>query len=143
MGFTWTNAYTSYGNCDSVKRTIYLSRILTKIVDELHVLDTILHEIAHALVGCAHGHDEVWQTKAKEIGCNGNRTCNRIISDKELSPKWVMIFEGEIINRYFRKPNKSTFNKLQYLELRDRPETLGNLKLVEYKNYVNRTKGFI
>ena len=35
---------------------------------EEDVLDTILHEIAHALVGTGHGHDEVWKAKCREIG---------------------------------------------------------------------------
>lgn len=32
----------------------------------------ILHEIAHALVDY-HGHDDVWRSKALEIGCSGKR----------------------------------------------------------------------
>jgi predicted SprT family Zn-dependent metalloprotease len=32
------------------------------------VRDTILHEIAHALVGSGHGHDAVWKAKCREIG---------------------------------------------------------------------------
>ena len=35
--------------------------------------DTLLHEIAHALVGKAHGHDQVWQAKAVALGCSGRR----------------------------------------------------------------------
>ena len=38
-----------------------------------HVIDTLLHEIAHALVGHKHGHDAVWRRKALQIGCNGKR----------------------------------------------------------------------
>lgn len=38
------------------------------------IRDTWLHEIAHALVGPDHGHDEVWRTKALAIGCDGKRT---------------------------------------------------------------------
>lgn len=35
--------------------------------------NTLLHEIAHALVGPFHGHNQVWRQKALEIGCNGER----------------------------------------------------------------------
>ena len=37
------------------------------------VRNTLLHEIAHVLVGTEHGHDDVWVAKAKEIGCDGIR----------------------------------------------------------------------
>ena len=36
--------------------------------DVVDVKDLILHEIAHALVGCAHGHDYVWKANCVEIG---------------------------------------------------------------------------
>jgi predicted SprT family Zn-dependent metalloprotease len=35
--------------------------------------DTLLHEIAHALVGPRHGHDAVWQSKCVEIGARPQR----------------------------------------------------------------------
>jgi len=37
------------------------------------VKNTLLHEIAHAIVGCRHQHNNVWRSKAIEIGCNGER----------------------------------------------------------------------
>ena len=37
------------------------------------VRDTILHEIAHAIVGPGHGHDAVWQTAERRIGCTPKR----------------------------------------------------------------------
>mgnify|MGYP006269758801 CR=1 FL=1 len=40
------------------------------------IKNTILHEIAHALVGRNHGHDWVWRAKAIEIGCDGHRCYN-------------------------------------------------------------------
>jgi predicted SprT family Zn-dependent metalloprotease len=35
---------------------------------DTEVCDTLLHEIAHALVGPGHGHDAVWKAKCREIG---------------------------------------------------------------------------
>lgn len=40
---------------------------------EADILDIILHEIAHALVGPRHGHDEVWKAKCREIGARPER----------------------------------------------------------------------
>src|SRR6202021_1020386 len=40
---------------------------------EEEIRDTILHEIAHALVGPGHGHDAVWQAKSLETGANPER----------------------------------------------------------------------
>jgi len=37
------------------------------------VLDTILHEIAHALVGPRHGHDAVWRAKCRAVGAKPER----------------------------------------------------------------------
>lgn len=34
-------------------------------------MDTVAHEVAHALVGPAHGHDAVWRRKAVELGGSG------------------------------------------------------------------------
>jgi predicted SprT family Zn-dependent metalloprotease len=40
---------------------------------EAEITDTLLHEIAHALVGPRHGHDLVWQAKCIEIGARPKR----------------------------------------------------------------------
>ncbi|MCS6865530.1 MAG: SprT-like domain-containing protein [Gemmataceae bacterium] len=42
---------------------------------DTEVCDTLLHEIAHALVGPGHGHDAVWQAKCREIGAKPQRCC--------------------------------------------------------------------
>ena len=107
--FKWSNAKTIYGQCDYTKRTIILSKILTSIVSEAHVLDTILHEIAHALVGPGNNHNHIWKAKAKELGCTPNTGSDTVIPDAKLPPKWVMLFEGEIVHRWMRKKNKKTF----------------------------------
>ena len=67
------NAKTRAGVCRPGRREIGLSRALTGLYAETAVRDTILHEIAHALVGAQHGHDAVWRARAQAIGCTGAR----------------------------------------------------------------------
>lgn len=67
-------AKTRAGICREGRREIGLSGPLTVLHDETEVRDTVLHEIAHALVGTAHGHDAVWRAAARAIGCSGQRT---------------------------------------------------------------------
>lgn len=62
-----------FGRCLYREKRILLSSEFATINDEQHIRDTILHEIAHALVGSSHGHDEIWQDKARQIGCDGKR----------------------------------------------------------------------
>ncbi len=66
-------AKTRAGVCRFGRRQIGISAPLTTLHDEAEVRDTLLHEIAHALVGAGHGHDEVWRAKAVEIGSSGDR----------------------------------------------------------------------
>lgn len=71
--FEYSNAKRQFGVCQYRNKTIKLSHHLVGLNDIERVKDTILHEIAHALVGSEHGHDHVWKAKAIEIGCNGER----------------------------------------------------------------------
>jgi len=64
--------------------------------------NTLLHEIAHALVGRGHGHDMVWRAKAIEIGCDG-----KTHSDAELSdPSKIFKYEATCPNGHKRYRNK-------------------------------------
>ena len=74
------------GQCDFTNKTISLSRLYVRHADTDHIRDTILHEIAHALVGPHHGHDAVWRQKAREIGCAATR-CHNLSYARA---KWVM-----------------------------------------------------
>ncbi len=71
--FEFDNAKRRFGCCHHRTKVISLSRELVKLNNEPRVQNTILHEIAHALVGVGHGHDSVWKRKALEIGCDGKR----------------------------------------------------------------------
>ena len=55
---------------------IELSIYFVEKNSEEEIRDTILHEIAHALVGPKHAHDAVWRAKYIEIGAVPKR-CGR------------------------------------------------------------------
>ncbi len=71
--FQFDNGRKRAGCCHYGTHVISLSYEFAKQVPEEEIRDTILHEIAHALVGQQHHHDDVWRAKAIEIGCSGQR----------------------------------------------------------------------
>ena len=71
--FKFDRAVRRFGYCSYRTKTISLSENLVALNDVSIVQNTILHEIAHALVGSGHGHSAVWKAKAIEIGCSGER----------------------------------------------------------------------
>lgn len=84
--FEFMNSKKAIGQCKQFRGRDYgwirLSSHLIPVMDEADVKNTILHEIAHALVGCEHGHDWVWRSKAREIGCSGERTTRLDIANQ-------------------------------------------------------------
>lgn len=71
--FGWMNAKKINGMCYGARKQIKLSTVFVDGNGEDRVGLTMLHEIAHALVGVVHGHDHVWQAKCLEIGGDGKR----------------------------------------------------------------------
>ena len=83
--FCFDNAKRRGGSCRFSDRLITMSEQFCLKADLELIEDTILHEIAHALVGPDHQHDAVWQAKAREIGCSAQRTHCLSFS----SPKYI------------------------------------------------------
>lgn len=81
------NAKRRGGGCIHRRRIITLSRQLTLLNDEPIVRNTILHEIAHAIVGAGHGHDATWRATARSIGCDGKRCM--VDEAASVPPKYV------------------------------------------------------
>src|SRR3954453_5229611 len=69
----YDNAKRRAGICRFSDQVLGLSAPLTAVHSEDDVRDTILHEIAHALVGPAHGHDATWRAVARGVGRSGGR----------------------------------------------------------------------
>lgn len=73
--FKFDRAIQRAGSCHFGKRTISLSihMVLKETITMEQIENVILHEMAHAIVGFQHGHNDVWRAKAIEIGCDGAR----------------------------------------------------------------------
>lgn len=66
--FGFDRAIQRVGQCNHWTRRITVSRTTAAAWPREEMIDTVLHEIAHALVGPSHGHDDVWRAKAVEVG---------------------------------------------------------------------------
>lgn len=71
--FEISRAVRRLGVCRFRTRTIGAAAFLLNQPDELRL--TLLHELAHALVGPRHGHGAVWRAMARRIGARPER-CN-------------------------------------------------------------------
>ncbi|TIC84407.1 SprT-like domain-containing protein [Nocardioides sp. GY 10127] len=91
-------------------RVIGLSAPLTALASEDEVRDTILHEIAHALVGPHHGHDAVWRRTALSIGSSGRR-CVDEGSPRPLEPWQGTCPAGHTVGRHRRPERVSTCSR--------------------------------
>ncbi len=83
--FRFETATGRAGICRYTTRTIALSvsYVLRAPWDDIR--DTLLHEVAHAIVGPGHAHDAVWQTAARRIRCTANR-CSTVAHSRK---RWV------------------------------------------------------
>jgi predicted SprT family Zn-dependent metalloprotease len=89
--FKWDHAKRRYGCCNYTEMTIQLSKYLTRTVTIAEVEDTILHEIAHALVGPGYGHGWEWKEMCMQIGAVPER-CKQAeengVKVKQLKPNY-------------------------------------------------------
>lgn len=103
--FRFDRARVRAGACHHNTRTISLSPWITAAHDEAQVRDTLLHEIAHALVGPRHGHDAVWQARAREIGASGER-CYQGGDEPVVPGRWQgRCAAGHVVHRH-RRPTR-------------------------------------
>jgi len=71
--FVIDNAHRRLGQCRYLPREIGISRCVLQHADDHALMNTLTHEIAHAIVGRGHGHDSVWQRKHIGLGGDGER----------------------------------------------------------------------
>ena len=80
LGLGWCleidSARCRFGICCSSSKRIGLSKHYILLNTPARVTRTVLHEIAHALVGCHEGHSAVWKKMAVSIGSSSERSFN-------------------------------------------------------------------
>ncbi|MDJ1371304.1 SprT-like domain-containing protein [Gulosibacter molinativorax] len=104
--FAFDNAKTRAGKCNFERREISVSRYLAQKHSDEQVKQTLLHEIAHGMVGARAGHGPVWQACAAQIGYVGGRTHTAEVADE--FAKWVGTCpNGHEIYRFRRPGNRA------------------------------------
>jgi len=92
---TFTKASDWLARCYHDEKRVVINLHHLNTCSEIDLTQTILHEIAHALVGPGHGHTQVWIDKAKSIGLSNPQPCGpklkidvgRAIQASETLPK--------------------------------------------------------
>jgi|SaaInlStandDraft_4_1057021.scaffolds.fasta_scaffold24783_3 hypothetical protein len=120
--FNWNRRVRTNGVCNYSKKTIFLSIYNVNRADA-DVLNTLVHEIAHALTEGEH-HSSVWKSKFLSLGGNGS-----ILGSSANVPfTWVMEYKGTLVKGFYRKPTVA-IRKLSSTFITGRPETKGLLTI--------------
>lgn len=70
---TFSRATSRAGRCLPMTKTIEISRPVMKMRTVEDTMNTIRHEVAHAIVGSGHAHDQVWKRTFLALGGTGER----------------------------------------------------------------------
>lgn len=135
--FSWNKRKRSFGLCNYRKQEIQLSSFLTPTQPDSDVLDTIRHEIAHALTPGA-GHGRKWKLVAMRLGATPLSTSSSdTMTTEERNPTWVMVAPGgKIVKEYYRKPASKMFARVGRMWVTgQQAATQGKLQLVPYAEY--------
>lgn len=94
--FVLGRSKTRLGVCRYGPKEIEVSEVHARNDKAEVVLDTLKHEIAHALVGPGNGHNEVWRTKAREVGCSPDACVAKSEDESLYRPpgKWFAVCPG-------------------------------------------------
>ncbi len=129
------NAYKRAGACIPGKKRIQLSRHHIKLNTKDIIMDTLLHEIAHAIAWERHEsirHGAIWQSIAKALGATPKATSQ---FEYPQAP-WIFVY---------RNPEKKQFKKLgqrfrksknvKNFVVIGKPESLGHVGYISRKEY--------
>jgi predicted SprT family Zn-dependent metalloprotease len=106
--FEFDRAKRRYGLCSYSRKTISLSAHLVPLNSDEETIDTILHEIAHALSWIKYnhrGHGAIWKMVCRQIGARPER-CYSSAKVSQPKPKYLLIHKEtkEVFARYYKAP---------------------------------------
>jgi len=111
--FAWNNRKKSLGICDYATRTISVSEFnFGRLKDKRKVLDTVLHEIAHALTP-GDGHGNRWKQTCVTVGAIPQRCYSSdLMEQKPTDKKYSMHCKTKgcknhgFVGSFSRKPSR-------------------------------------
>lgn len=93
--FEWMKSKRSLGKCSNTHRIIYLNPLYVQNANDSDILDTILHEIAHAKTPYAR-HGWAWKIACRQIGAIPRST-------KKLSNRPELLAAFKSVAKYIAK----------------------------------------
>lgn len=87
--FAFDRATSRLGLCNFTKKRITISKHFTGAATEEEFEQTLIHEIAHALLPVSAKHGWQWKAKAKELGYKGKRTSRNPFHEQQMRGKPV------------------------------------------------------
>lgn len=114
-GFKFSKSKSAAGTCYHRKKLIAISEAYVELNSREGILNTILHEIAHALLPSNVHHDSTWRKLFIHIGGNGSRTHSLIQPKGKYSYVCPSCKEG--YEQYRGKPKNYTCGKCRGVRL--------------------------
>jgi len=144
----------SVGLCSYEKKEITINKWHAENSPEESILDTLLHEVAHALCGLERsrtgrimGHGALWKSWARELGATPKATvplselgdgAKENFTKNKRKPKYYIVYlKDDIVEIVGQCSKKLTRIGDRYIK--GRRETLGKLWLVPVEKYTNDT----
>lgn len=123
------------GKCVYSEKAIYLNIHHVDTHPDIEVDNTIRHEIAHALTP-GHQHDNIWQDKAKELGCTNTQPCaNYGLSEAAIDA----VRSGQVLEVTFEEQVIRT-PKYKVTRLQDKCPECGKVAKEKWSKIVNTKK---
>lgn len=87
--FSFNNNKRRVAVCKHGDQRIEISQVFTPHMTDAQILNSLTHEIAHALMGPGYGHSASWQARHIMLGGDGKRCAG--LNQPVDSYKWVIV----------------------------------------------------